>query len=166
MSTKTVSARLEGDGLRLVATTGSGHEIVMDDGLGDAGPRPSELLVVAQAGCTAMDVVSILRKKRQPVAAYRIEVRGEQRPDHPRAFRRIDILHLVDGEWVDPEAVRRSIELSVTRYCAVTAQLSSGDVAIVHRYRLGDGAPVTVAETGPFGHLVVLAASSTPGVRG
>lgn len=64
MSTKTVSARLDGDGLRLVAETGSGHRLVMDTAEGDAGPRPAELLMVAQAGCTAMDVVSILRKKR------------------------------------------------------------------------------------------------------
>ena len=62
---------------------------------------------------------------------------------------------------VDAEAIRRSIELSVTRYCAVTAQLSSGDVAITHRYQLGAGPPVTVAESGPFGHLVVLAAPTT-----
>lgn len=64
MSSKTVTATLEGDGLRLVARTGSGHTIVMDNAEGDAGARPSELLVVAQAGCTAMDVVSVLRKKR------------------------------------------------------------------------------------------------------
>ena len=95
-------------------------------------------MLVALGACTGADVVSILRKKRQPMSAYHIEVQGDQRAEHPRSFVRIDVLHQIAGEWVDAEAVRRSIELSVTRYCAVTAQLASGDVTISHRYRLGD----------------------------
>ena len=83
MATKTVTASLDGDGMRLVAVTGSGHSIVMDNAEGDSGPRPAELLVVAQAGCTAMDVVSILRKKRQAFTHYEVRVAGDQREEPP-----------------------------------------------------------------------------------
>jgi putative redox protein len=144
-------------GLAFEANGGlGGHvEIVGDEG--QAGLRPMDALLVALGTCTGADVASILRKKRQPVTAYVLEVNGDQRSEHPRSFSHIDVLHHIEGEWIDPEAVRRSIELSVTRYCPVTAQLATGDVVIVHRYRIGDGEPVVVAESGPHGHLVVLA---------
>jgi putative redox protein len=82
MSAKTVTASLEGDGLRLLATSGSGHQIVMDTAAGNGGATPAEILVAGQAGCTAMDVVSILRKKRQPFTRYEVRVVGEQRDEH------------------------------------------------------------------------------------
>jgi putative redox protein len=141
MATTTVSASLDGDGSRFIARTASGHTIVMDNAEGDSGPRPSELLVVAQAGCTAMDVVSILRKKRQPFTRYEVRVSAEQRDDPPpHVFERIRILHVVSGP-VEPEAVRRAIELSATRYCTVTGNLASGVTEIHHAYLLpaGDG---------------------------
>jgi putative redox protein len=155
MVTKTASAMLEGDGLRLVAATGSGHTIVMDNVEGNTGPRPAELLLVAQAGCTAMDVVSILRKKRQPFIRYEVNVSGEQRDDPaPHVYERIEIAHLLDGADLDGAAVRRAIELSATRHCAVTAMLSAGPAQIHHRYliRRGDGRPDDGGEvvvTGP-----------------
>ncbi len=139
MTTRTVTATLEGDGLRLVARTGSGHSIVMDSADGDGGPRPAELLVVAQAGCTAMDVVSILRKKRQAFTHYEVRVAGEQRDDpSPHVFERMRILHVVEGD-VEIEAVRRAIELSATRYCTVTGNLASGVTEIEHGYLVRDG---------------------------
>ena len=109
MATKTVTARLDGDGSRLVAQTGSGHTIVMDNAEGDSGPRPAELLVVAQAGCTAMDVVSILRKKRQPFTRYEVRVVGEQRDDPPpHVFERMRIVHVVDGTSRSTRSAARS----------------------------------------------------------
>ncbi len=132
MTSRTVSGRLDGDGLRLVATTDSGHTIVMDNLEGDAGPRPAELLVVAQAGCAAMDVVSVLRKKRQPFTSYEVRVAGDQRDDPPpHVFVRMRVLHVVEGD-VDIEAVRRAIELSATKYCTVTGNLSSGVTEVRH----------------------------------
>jgi putative redox protein len=119
------------------------------------GARPSEALLAALAGCGASDVASILAKKRQPVTGYEVVVRGTQRGEHPRSFAAIDVLHHVTGDGVDLEAVRRSVELSATRYCVVNAQLSSGDVVIRHRCRVGDGPEVEVAETGPHGRIVV-----------
>ena len=138
MGVRTASARLEGDGMRLVAVTGSNHSIVMDSAEGDSGARPAELLMVAQAGCTAMDVISILRKKRQAVTHYEVRVSGEQRDDpHPHVFEQIRIVHVVEGN-VEVEAVRRAIELSATRYCTVTGNLASGVAEIHHDYIVRD----------------------------
>ncbi len=137
MTMRTATAELEGEGFRIVARTGSGHTIVMDDASGDAGPRPAELLAVAQAGCTAMDVASILRKKRQAFTRYRVRVIGEQRDDpHPHVFERINDVHVVVGA-VEVGALRRAIELSATRYCTVTANLA-GVTEIRHAYVLHD----------------------------
>ena len=141
MTTKTATITLEGEGLRFVGESGSGHALVLDDGRGDTGMRPAELIPMAIAGCTAMDVISILRKKRQPVTGYRVLASGTQQEDHPNAFTRIDVLHVVDGESIDSEAVRRAIELSATKYCSVGATLSSGLTEVHHRFviRCGDG---------------------------
>ncbi len=155
MATKTANATLDGDGLRLVAVTGSGHTIVLDNGEGNTGPRPAEMLMVAQAGCTAMDVVSILRKKRQAFTRYEVRVAGEQRDDPaPHVYERVEVVHVIDGADVEVSAVSRAIELSATRYCTVTAMLSAGPAEIHHRYviRREDGRPDESGEvivTGP-----------------
>jgi len=89
---KTARAHHEG-GTRFTIATGSGHQVVVDDADGDASSRPAELLMVPQAGCTAMDVASILAKKRQSFASYEVAVDGEQRDDpHPHVYRRIEIV--------------------------------------------------------------------------
>jgi putative redox protein len=133
VSTKTATLNLVGE-MRFEARVGSGHTVVMDNGEGDSGARPSELVGVALGGCTAMDVISILRKKRQPVTAYEVRVTGLQEEGHPHNFTRFDVVHVVDGEGIDPEAVRRAIELSATRYCAVGSTLSSGELEVCHHY--------------------------------
>ncbi len=137
MIEKRAIARYAGTGLQFSVATGSGHEVVLDDAAGDSGPRPVEMLLVGQAGCTDMDVISILRKKRQDVTAYRVSVTAEQRTEvHPAIFTRAEVLHEVEGPAIDPEAVRRAIELSATRYCSVAAMLSAGTMEIHHRYRI------------------------------
>jgi putative redox protein len=85
-----------------------------------------ELVLMAVGACTAVDVVSILEKKRQKVTNYRVEVRGERREEHPRAFTRLKIHHIVYGKNISEEAVKRSIELSDTKYCSVSASLRPG----------------------------------------
>jgi len=133
MAVKTADLRHEG-GLRFVARTGSGFEIAMDNSTGNTGPRPIELLAVAVGGCTAMDVASILEKKRQQVARYALRVEAEQREAHPHAFRRVTVTHEVEGPAVDVDAVRRAIELSATTYCSVSTGLASGYATFHHRY--------------------------------
>ena len=136
MTIKSSTARYEGSGLRFTATTGSGHKIVLDDVDGNAGPRPVEMLLVGQAGCTGMDVISILQKKRQAVTRYEVSVKAEQRDGQPAVFTRADVLHLIEGPALDEAAVRRAIELSANKYCSVAAMLSAGTVEIHHGYRI------------------------------
>ncbi|MGH2357746.1 MAG: OsmC family protein [Candidatus Limnocylindria bacterium] len=138
--------------LRVEAQTESGQPIDMDgdppDG-DDSAAGPREALLAALAGCTAMDVVSILRKKRQRAIAYEIGVEAESADAQPRVFTAISVEHRVSGA-VEAEALRRSVELSATRYCPVSAMLSKA-VAIQHRYRLEGGESVLVVVTGPDG---------------
>src|SRR5579885_2170662 len=89
-----------------------------------AGPQPHRLLLVALAGCTAMDVISILRKKRQQVSGLTVVVQGSRADEHPKVYTQIEVLYRVRGNNVSPQAVERSIELSKTRYCPVMATLS------------------------------------------
>ncbi len=89
------------------------------------GPKPLETLLIALAGCTAMDVISVLEKKRQKVTAYRVEVDGERPPEGqwPRPYLKICVRHIVSGEGLDPAAVARAVKLSDQKYCSVTATL-------------------------------------------
>lgn len=162
MGEKQVRLRHEG-GMRFVARSGSGHDIAIDNATGNTGPRPTDLLLAAIAGCTAMDVVDILAKKRQVVDGYTVNVTGTQREKAPNVFTDITVLHIVEGD-VDTEAVRRSIELSATKYCTVSAQVAAGVARISYRYTIkrpgAAGAPPTeesgeVVVTGP--HKDVLA---------
>lgn len=139
MSIKTANLALEGEGLRFVAKTGSGHQVVFDDREGDSGPGPAELLPTALAACTAMDVISILRKKRQQVTHYEVDVVGEQVDEHPHWFRRIDVTHVVEGPEIEVGAVQRAIELSATRYCGVGATISTGLTEVHHAYSVRSG---------------------------
>jgi putative redox protein len=131
-----VVARVDPQTDRLEVTADGGRSFAManDD---DGGPTPIDALLAALAGCTAMDVASILRKKRQSAASYEIEVDGDRADEHPRVFTAIRVEHRVRGA-VEPEALRRSIELSATTYCPVSAMLSAV-ARVEHRYRLVDG---------------------------
>ena len=116
-------ATVEGEGRQFVAESGTGHALVMDDANGRTGPKPIELALLALGGCTGFDVISILRKKRQTVTGYEIEVHAEQNPESPAYFTRVEIKHRLRGR-IDPEAVQRAIHLSETKYCSVGAMIS------------------------------------------
>lgn len=145
---------------RTEARTVAGQPIVMDADApegDDSAPGPKETLLAALAGCTGMDVVSILRKKQQAATLYEISVTGESASEYPKVFTAITVEHVVSGP-VQAEALRRSIELSATRYCPVNAMLSAS-VTIEHRYRLtgedGTTLEALVAVTGPGGARVL-----------
>jgi putative redox protein len=121
-------------GLHFEATTGSGHTLAVDDLSDDHGPRPMEYVLAALGACGGMDVAAILVKKRQRVIRHEISVVGQQREEHPRIFTTIALTHHLDGPQLDPEAVRRAIELSATKYCPVNAMLALGAVTIHHGY--------------------------------
>jgi len=114
---------VEGTGRQFVAETPSGHTVLMDDAQGQTGPKPIELALLALGGCTAFDVIGILRKKRQVVTGYEVEVRAEQREEPPNYFTRVEIKHRLHGS-IDPGAVERAIELSETKYCSVGAMIA------------------------------------------
>jgi len=116
-------ATVEGEGRQFVAESGTGHAVVMDDANGHTGPKPIELALLALGGCTGFDVISILRKKRQKVTGYEIELRAEQNPEPPSYFTRVEIKHRLRGD-IDPEAVEKAIHLSETKYCSVGAMIS------------------------------------------
>lgn len=84
---------------------------------------PMELLLLALGSCTGVDVVSILKKKRQDITDYRIEVGGERREDHPRSYKRLAVHHIVTGRNISEQAVAQAIELSENKYCSVAATL-------------------------------------------
>lgn len=104
-------------------SNGRGHTLLVDDAQGNTGPKPIELVAVALAGCTAFDVIGVLRKKRQKVTGYEVRVTAEQAPDPPQVFTRVQIVHRVTGENIDRDAVAQAIHLSETKYCSVGAMV-------------------------------------------
>ena len=121
-----------------IGVTPSGHAQVLETDAERAGAAtPMELLLIALGSCTAVDVVSILKKKRERVTDYRVEVRGTRRDEHPRAFTRIEVRHLVRGRGVDERSVAAAVELSETKYCSVAATLRPG-VEIVSSYEVSE----------------------------
>ena len=158
MATKRATITAEGAGLRFLGTTMSGHRVSFDDDLGDSAARPAEILLASLGACTAMDVLSILRRKRQRVSRYRVLVEGNQADEHPHVFTDIRIVHEFSADEVDPAAGRRAIELSAGKYCAISATLSSGLTRISHGYVLrrstpGDDVYKEVLVTGPHGRV-------------
>jgi putative redox protein len=116
-------ATVEGTGRQFVAQTAAGHAVVMDDGVGKSAPKPIDYVLLALGGCTAFDVISILRKKHQRVTRYEIEVKAEQHEEPPTVFTRVEIKHRLWGK-IDPEAVKTDIHLSETKYCSVGAMIA------------------------------------------
>jgi putative redox protein len=115
----------EGSGLAFQATAGTGFAVKLDSspasgGEGD-GFKPMELIAAGLVGCTAMDVISILQKKRQQVSAFEVRVQLDQAEEHPKVFTAGQIEYRVTGHAVDEAAIRRAIELSVTKYCPAQA---------------------------------------------
>lgn len=104
----------------LIGISPSGHALAMGGGDDrDTAPTPLELLLIAVGGCTAVDVISILKKKRQIVTDYRVEVRGERREERPRSFAKFFVHHVVRGRNISPVAVESAIKLSDEKYCSV-----------------------------------------------
>ena len=126
----------------------SGHNVVMDASVeykGEgSGIRPVELVLHALAGCTAMDVISVLEKKRQTVTHLEVIARGVQRTDaYPKIYTSIELEYVVTGPGVSPAAVERAIELSEKKYCAVKGMLGP-DVSVSTLLRCVDPAACAV----------------------
>ena len=116
------------DKMQFRGESGSGHTVIMDaaDQFGgeNAGARPMELVLAALGACTGMDVIGVLRKKRQEVTGYEIAVSGEWADEEPRVFTTISVEHIVRGRGINPSAVQRAVELSTNKYCSIIAMLA------------------------------------------
>jgi putative redox protein len=107
---------------QFVATTGSEHHMLLDDAAGGSGPKPIELVAVGLAGCTAFDVITILRQKyHQKVTGYEVRVEADQAERPPQVFTSVRIHHVVTGFEIDPAAIEEAIRLSEEKYCSVGA---------------------------------------------
>jgi putative redox protein len=114
------------DKLEFVGTDSTKHSLVMssqDEG-NATGLKPSELLLLALAGCTAVDVVTIMRKKRQAMTGLEINVRGEQDEDPPWTFRHIHLEYVVRGKGLSEKGLAQAIQLSEEKYCSVKSSLA------------------------------------------
>jgi putative redox protein len=127
--------------MRFRSDTGSGHVLHADDRESDTGPRPTEFVLAGLVMCTAMDIVSILDKKRQLYDTYQIHATALQRDEFPQVFTRIDLVHDVTGPGVTETALRRCVELSATKYCPVSAMLAMGETEIHHGFRVTNTGP-------------------------
>lgn len=126
-------------GLQFVGSASSGHAIVMDAntevGGDNTAPRPMDLLLIGIGGCSGMDVVSILNKKKQHITGLEIGIKGEQADTHPKKYTDIALEFIVRGKNISEEAVKRSIELSMNKYCSVKASLE-GSAKIRFSYKI------------------------------
>ncbi len=135
-----VTSTLKGN-MAFEATAGSGHSLVLDvdssGGGSDLGFRPMEMLLMGLAGCTGMDVISILRKMHQEVTSYQVRAEGDRAEEHPRVYTHITVEHIVKGSNLEIDKVRRAVELSATRFCPASAMLGKA-AQITHSYRMID----------------------------
>lgn len=134
---------------QFVGTDEAGHSVVMDakpEYNGDgSGMRPVEMVLHGLAGCTGMDVISVLEKKRQDVRGLEIVVHGRQRTDEfPKIYTDIEVEYVVTGYGVKPEAVARAIQLSEEKYCSVKGMLGD-QVSVTTSYRVVEAEPPTAS---------------------
>lgn len=109
---------------QFVGTTGSEHHILLDDAVGATGPKPIELVALGLAGCTAFDVVTILRQKHnQKITGYEVRVEADQAERPPQVFTAVRIHHVLTGFELDAAAIEQAIHLSEEKYCSVGAMV-------------------------------------------
>ncbi len=140
MATKTAFVtQINKNSVTFAGKAGSNHWVAMDGpedfGGSNAGVRPKELLLLSLAGCSGSDVASILAKKRIALDGFEMNVSAEESEDHPKVFTSMHIEYVFYGASIDPAAVERAIELSMTKYCGVTAMLSKA-MPVTHSYRI------------------------------
>ena len=127
------------NGMQFVGEADSGHAIVMDGppkaGGKNTGLRPMELLLIGIGGCSGMDIVSILKKKKEKVTGVEINVNGQKAESYPQKFTGIEIEFVIKGKNISEEAVKRAVQLSMEKYCSVKATLE-GPAKINYAYKI------------------------------
>ena len=131
----TVEAKLKWtDGMQFVARAGKGPAVVLDSGEGGSGPSPMEMVLIGVAGCSAIDVIMIMEKKRAQVTDFQVNISGDRAEDYPKRYTEIHIEFVLHGKDIKPKAVEQAIQLSETKYCGAMASLNAD---IKTTYRIG-----------------------------
>jgi putative redox protein len=128
--------------MKFTGAAWSGHQVTMDAGTevggDDSAVRPMETVLIGLAGCTGMDVVSLLKKMRVDFTGLELNIRADKTEEHPHTFSRIDIEYVIRGPDIDPSKLERAIELSQDKYCSVSAMLRK-HCPVNHSYRIAKG---------------------------
>ena len=126
-------------GVTFMGKADSNHWIPLDGpeqfGGSDAGTRPKELILIALGGCTGSDVASILIKKRVPFTNFYMNLEAEVAEEHPQVYTKINLEYVFEGKGIKKEDIEKAIDISLTKYCSVTAMLQKA-VEITHSYRI------------------------------
>lgn len=138
MSGQKNSARMvwKGEGLEFQGSVGSGYTFDVSGGAEKTGGGPMELLLAGVTGCTAIDVVLILQKQRQKVTDLEVEATGVRAAENPKVYTEVELVYIVRGEDVDPQAVERAIALSEEKYCSASNMFLQAGVTIRSTYRI------------------------------
>ena len=132
----TIQAKLEWkERMQFVGQAGDGPSVLIDSNEGKTGPSPMEMVLMGVAGCTAMDVIYIMKKRRADVTGFRVNITGERAENHPKRYTRILIEYLLEGKGITPKDVERAIKLSTTKYCSAMASLNA---QVETSYRIAD----------------------------
>ncbi|MEQ4988821.1 OsmC family protein [Proteus vulgaris] len=123
--------------LSFVGESSSGHQIMMDGNSGDKAPSPMEMVLIAAGGCSAIDVVSILRKGRHQVTDCEVKLTSERREEAPRLFTDINLHFIVSGKELTDKIVERAVQLSAEKYCSVSLMLGKA-ANITHSFEIKD----------------------------
>jgi putative redox protein len=136
--------------LQFIGIADSGFPVKLDSHSSpETGVGPMEMVAIALAGCTAMDVISILEKKKEDITSFEVKVDADRAADHPKRFVKAVLQYVVHGHGVDEDALRRAIELSVTKYCSVHAMLKEA-FPIALKYSIYEGDKLV--KEGTFAH--------------
>ncbi len=132
----TIQAKLEWkERMQFVGQAGDGPSVLIDSNEGKTGPSPMEMVLMGVAGCTAMDVIYIMKKRRADVTGFRVNITGERAENHPKRYTRILIEYLLEGKGITTKDVERAIKLSTTKYCSAMASLNA---QVETSYRIAD----------------------------
>jgi putative redox protein len=132
----TIQAQLKWtDGLQFVARSGSGPAVVIDSSDGGSGVSPMQMVLIGVAGCTAIDVIMIMKKKRADIKRFEVNVAGEMAESYPKRYTRIRIEYVLHGRNIKPKGVEQAIDLSEKKFCSAMASMNA---EFEHSYRIVD----------------------------
>ncbi len=136
--TVTKQARVvwKGSGLDFSATLGSGYVLDLSGDANETQGSPMEMLLAGVAGCTAVDIVFILQRQRQPVSGVEVAIEGTRADDHPKVYTDVKLIYLVSGDNLDPKAVERAVELSEEKYCSASIMFRRAGVNMTSEFRV------------------------------